>query len=163
MTEQEFNKIVIGQCHRLLAIARSYLKDEEDVADAVQEALVSLWLFRTRIDRNRDVQALLSTITKNVCLMHLRKERPPTLQLSIRMKASDNPQHDLEAHERAEIVMKAMESLTPQYQSILQMHYSAELSIQQIATIRNTTPAAVKQMLLRARIALKAKIERRNT
>lgn len=162
MTEQKLNIIARQQYQRLLTIAKRYLKDEEDIADAVQEALVSLWLFRKRIDDKRDVNALLTIIIKNVCLMHLRKEKPMTMQLSITIKATDNPHHDLEAREKSEAVMTAMQHLSPTHQSLLQMYYSAELSIQQIATIRNTTQTAVKQMLMRARNALRKEIERRD-
>lgn len=162
MSEQEFNDIVANQRERLMGIAMSYLKDAEEAADAVQEALVNLWLFRTRVNEWRNTSALLTTITKNICLMHLRKERNTTEQLNISIPATDNPHHDLEARERAEIVKDVMNHLPPPYQAVLQMHYSAELSIQQIANIRNTTPNAVKQMLLRARTALRAEIERRN-
>jgi RNA polymerase sigma factor (sigma-70 family) len=101
-------------------------------------------------------------MVKNVCLMHLRKERLLIDHLTINVPSSGNPHSDMEARERAEIVKKAMEGLSAQHQSVLHMFYSAELSINQIATIRNTTPTAVKQMLLRARKALRDEIERRN-
>ena len=162
MTEQEFSDIAISQRERLTKIARGYLHSHEEADDAVQEALVSLWLFRTRIDHGRDLAALLTTITKNVCLMHLRKKRPTMELLTVNVSTTDNPHRDLEARERAEAVREAMGNLPLPYQSVLQMHYSAELSIQQIATIRNSTPTAIKQMLLRARNALRAEIERRN-
>ena len=162
MTEQEFIKTASKERERLLAIAHSYLHDWDAAADAVQETLTSLWVFRSRVDRTRNVASLLSTMVKNVCLMHLRKERLLIDHLTINVPSSGNPHSDMEARERAEIVKKAMEGLSAQHQSVLHMFYSAELSINQIATIRNTTPTAVKQMLLRARNALRDEIERRN-
>lgn len=162
MTEQEFINTASKERKRLLAIAHGYLHDWDAAADAVQEALASLWVFRSRVEQTRNVASLLTTMIKNVCLMHLRKERPLTEHLTINIPSSGNPHSDMEARERAEVVKKAMEGLSAHHRSILQMFYSAELSINQIATIRNTTPNAVKQMLLRARNALRAEIERRN-
>ena len=162
MTEQEFNDIVTQQSPRLMKIAMSYLKNEEEAADAVQETLVNLWLFRSRIDKERDLSALLSTIIKNVCRMYLRKEKRIMEQLTVSVAETGNPHQDMEARERAEAVRKAMSRLSTPHQNVLQMHYAANLSIQQIANIRNTTTSAVKQMLLRARQALRSEIERRN-
>ena len=162
MTEQEFIKTASAERERLLAIAQGYLHDGDEAADAVQETLAALWVFRSRVEKERSVTALLTTMIKNVCLMHLRKEHPLTERLTINIPSSGNPQLDMEARERAEVVRQAMGGLSSRHQRVLQMFYSAELSIHQIATIQNTTPTAVKQMLLRARNALREEIERRN-
>ena len=172
MSEEQFNEIATRERGQLMKSALGMLGDEELAADAVQEALVNLWLFRDRMDTNRPASPLLSTILRNICLMYLRnrKRRQPHIglesippsQLHIAVTASDNPQQDLEARERAEAVRQALARLSPPHQAVLQMHYSAGLSIQQIANIRNATTAAVKQMLLRARTALRTEIERRN-
>lgn len=172
MNEEVFNEIATRERGRLTETALGMLRDEAEAADAVQEALVNLWLFRDRVDARRNVQALLTTMLRNICLMYLRRRRIrlshvgllslPSDQLKVITATSGNPQQDMEAQERAEAVREAIGHLAPPHQAVLQMYYSADLSVQQIAVIRNTTPTAVKQMLLRARAALRSEIERRN-
>lgn len=172
MTEQEFNDIATTERRELVKTARRMLGGEAEAADAAQEALVNLWLFRDRVDMTLSVAPLLQTMVRNICLMYLRRRKArlphlglesiPPNQLRIIATSGGDPHQDMEAQERARAVREALTRIAPHHQALLQMHYSVGLSIQQIANIQDTTASAVKQMLFRARQALKAEIERRN-
>ena len=46
----------------------SFFRDDEQAADAVQEALLRLWLLRERVNDEDYAEALLIRMTKNVCV-----------------------------------------------------------------------------------------------
>ena len=75
MQATEFNHVASHLRPRLLEAARQILHDEDEAEDAVQDALVSLWRWRERVDTQRDVEPLLQRILRNCCLNILTVRR----------------------------------------------------------------------------------------
>jgi RNA polymerase sigma-70 factor (ECF subfamily) len=65
---------------RLLAVARRYLRQEEDARDAVQEAYVAAFRSIARFEGGSSLSTWLHRIVINCCLMKLRtgRRRPET-------------------------------------------------------------------------------------
>ena len=57
---------------RMLAVARRFLRTEEDSADAVQDAFLSAFRSLEGFERNSGLATWLHRIVVNVCLMRLR-------------------------------------------------------------------------------------------
>src|SRR5437868_4970464 len=67
-----YETIVRAYGSRMLAIARRYLRCEQDCADAVQEAFVSAFRAIDKFAGTSTLSTWLHRITVNACLMRLR-------------------------------------------------------------------------------------------
>ncbi len=76
MELSEFKKLVIPFSPRLLAFAARILGDSENARDVVQEVFLKLWLMKDELNKYRSMEALAMTMTKNLCIDHLRKRKP---------------------------------------------------------------------------------------
>ncbi len=73
---EAFAAIVARHDHRLRALAYRYLHDKERVEDALQDAYLKAFRNIDRYRGDAEVGTWLYRITTNVCLDHLRRERP---------------------------------------------------------------------------------------
>ncbi|MGE3775677.1 MAG: RNA polymerase sigma factor, partial [Pirellulaceae bacterium] len=64
---------------RLFSVARRFLHDEEDAADAVQDAFLAAWNARHTFQGESTVYTWLYRIVVNVCLMKVRARRRATV------------------------------------------------------------------------------------
>src|SRR6185369_10368363 len=78
--EEACERLVRDHTSRLLAIARRYLRQEEDARDAVQEAFVAAFRSISRFQGTSSLSTWLHRIVINCCLMKLRsgRRRPET-------------------------------------------------------------------------------------
>ena len=70
-----FTQLVEPLVPRLLATALRLLGTRDEAEDAVQNALASAWIARSRIDRSRSFLPLLPTIPLNKCRDKLRRRK----------------------------------------------------------------------------------------
>ena len=62
---------------RLLLIARRYTGSDEEGEDIVQDCLLKIWMMRE--DLSIPLDALAVTITRNLCIDHLRQQHLTSL------------------------------------------------------------------------------------
>ena len=76
--DDAFETLVREQSPRMLAVARRFMRNEEDAADAVQDAFLSAHKAIGRFDGKSRLSTWLHRIVVNACLMKLRtKKRKP--------------------------------------------------------------------------------------
>ena len=75
MTTIEYEEIVQRMRPRLVKLGGTFFRDDEQAADAVQEALLRLWLLRERVNDEDYAEALLIRMTKNVCVSEWRRRQ----------------------------------------------------------------------------------------
>ena len=73
--EQACEELVRAHTSRLLAVARRYLRSEEDARDAVQEGFVAAFRSIARFQGGSSLSTWLHRIVINACLMRLRSSR----------------------------------------------------------------------------------------
>lgn len=167
MEEPRFTSLVTRLRPMLIGQAMSLLHSEEEAADAVQDALVSLWRMGDRVEEEGDARRLAVRITRNICLNKVKlRQRHGTLALdelpsdtvhSLTARQRD-PQATLEQREQERRVQRAMSALPPHYQALLTMHHIDGMGYGQIAAIQGTTEAAARTMASRAKAALIAEL-----
>ena len=159
MKEELFTDIVMRLRPRLIALACSILHDDEEAADAVQDALASLWRMGDRVQQAADAERLAMRITRNVSL-NRQKHRslaPTTLgqmpsdTLHALTARQDNPQESLERKERERQVDAAIALLPRNQKSVILLHHLDGLSYRQIAAIQGSTEGAVGMTASRAK------------
>ncbi len=156
---------------RLLAVARRYMRCEEDARDAVQEGFVAAFRAIGRFEGGSSLSTWIHRIVINACLMKLRsKRRRPETSIEELLPKFDETGHRVaepeEWRESAEAalsrretraqVREAIDRLPEHYRSIVMLRDIEELSTAEVAGMLGLTENAVKIRLHRARQALRA-------
>jgi RNA polymerase sigma-70 factor (ECF subfamily) len=159
---------------RMLAVARRFLRSEEDSADAVQDAFLSAFRSLDGFEGNSAVGTWLHRIVINVCLMRRRaqsrsrevriEELLPTFDETGHHSRSVQPWEDptlgrlTQAETRAQ-VRSCIDRLPDPYRQVLLLRDIEELDTERTARHLGISPGAVKTRLHRARQALRTLLE----
>lgn len=159
---------------RLLAVARRFLRTEEDSADAVQDAFLSAFRSLEGFERNSTLGTWLHRIVVNVCLMRLRaRSRSREVRIDDLLPTFDETGHHshpvrawgddalarlARAETRAQ-VRACIDRLPDPYREVLVLRDIEELDTEQTAQHLGINPGAVKTRLHRARQALRTLLE----
>ena len=173
--EDACEALVRGQTARLLAVARRYLRSEEDARDAVQEGFVAAFRSIGRFQGGSSLSTWLHRIVINACLMKLRSSRRrPESSIEELLPRFDETGHrvtePLESRDSAEdaidrsqtrrLVREAIARLPESYRTILLLRDIEERSTAEAAVLLGLSENAVKIRLHRARQALRSQIVR---
>jgi RNA polymerase sigma-70 factor (ECF subfamily) len=144
----------------------------EDAYDMTQDTFLKAYLALPKTSDDLRVGAWLYRIATNVCLDELRHRRlvkwqPWEAFISVfhpTQVAKDSPERDTIDRENTEEVQLILDKLHPKYRMCLILREYHDLSYDEIADVLNTTRAAVKSLLFRAREEFRqvyAKVERK--
>jgi RNA polymerase sigma-70 factor, ECF subfamily len=154
---------------RLLAVARRFVRNEEDARDVVQSAYLSAFRALDQFEGSAQLSTWLHRIVVNTALMRLRtRRRKPEESIEDLLPSFQEDGHHVEQFsdwtapadvllEREEIrrtVRACVDQLPDNYRTVLLLRDIEERSTQEVAEILMTTPTAVKVRLHRARQAL---------
>jgi len=168
--EEACERLVREHGGRLLAIARRYLRQEEDARDAVQEGFAAAFRSVGRFQGTSSISTWLHRIVINCCLMKLRSgRRRPETSIEELLPRFDETGHRilegaqipesaetaLEREETGRRVRAAIARLPEQYRAVLLLRDIEEVSTSEAAEMLGLTPNAVKIRLHRARQALR--------
>ncbi|MBX3389971.1 MAG: sigma-70 family RNA polymerase sigma factor [Phycisphaeraceae bacterium] len=164
-----YEQVVREMGGRMLAVARRILVDENESQDAVQDAFVSAFRNIDKFAGNSQIATWLHRITVNACLMRLRKKRRQdevSLDSLLPAFGADGyPAHAAgtwrkpvtgeELAETRERIRTAISKLPEHYRIVLVLRDIEAMDTAQTAELLETTEAAVKIRLHRARQALR--------
>ncbi|MBR0116305.1 MAG: sigma-70 family RNA polymerase sigma factor [Prevotella sp.] len=149
-----FEKIATNLRPRLLELCERFLTDRqlpEEAEDIVQETLFRLWQMRERLEHYSSPEALAVTIAKNVCIDLLRRQHLPTDALGETDVADTRrADQDLITHDTEAQLQTALNHLPATQRKMLTMR-SEGMTLDEIATICNTTKQSTKTMISSAR------------
>jgi RNA polymerase sigma-70 factor (ECF subfamily) len=159
---------------RMLAVARRFLRTEEDSADAIQDAFLSAFRSLDSFEGNAALGTWLHRILVNVCLMRLRvRSRRREVRIDDLLPTFDETSHHsrpvrpwgdhaLARLTRAETcaqVRACIDELPEPYREVLLLRDIEELDTEQTARHLGINLGAVKTRLHRARQALRTLLE----
>lgn len=168
-----FERLVREHGGRMLAVARRMLRGENEAEEAVQDAFISAFKAIGKFEGGAKLSTWLHRITVNAALMRLRKTGrlretsiegmlPTFAENGHAGVASKSWQTNeragtagIESQEMRAIVMRSIDQLPEAYRVVLVMRDIDGLTTQQAAAMLETTEAAVKVRLHRARQALR--------
>ncbi len=175
--EGAFERVVREHGGRLLAVARRFLRDEEEARDAVQECFLSAFRSIHNFEQGSRLSTWLHRIVINASLMRLRsrqrKPEEPIEDLLPQFQADghqvNHPTPDWEGSAEAllarsetrSIVRAAIDRLPESYRAVLLLRDIEEMSTEEAARCLGVTQNAVKIRLHRARQALRGLLEPR--
>lgn len=128
------------------------LGNRADAEEAVQEAFLRAWRFRTSLAPGSDVRPWLYRVVVNTCNSKLRSEIPHRDRRSAdtdldQLVAGDRPA-DIE---QSGDIVRALQSLPAHLRVVVVLRYYADLSEREIATAIGRRPGTVKSRLHEAR------------
>jgi RNA polymerase sigma-70 factor (family 1) len=134
--------------HKIYSFSYSFTKSPEAAEEITQEVFVKVWSNRESLTAVENIDAWLSTITRNLCfnyLKHLALERKATVRL---MKTQTRTEDDVEEYlsykERLAEIDEALEQLSPQQRLIFHLNRGKGLKNEEIARQLNLSPNTVK-------------------
>jgi len=159
----------------MLAVARRFMRNEDDARDAVQDAFLSAFRALDKFAGEALLSTWLHRITVNACLMKLRTRRrhpeesieellPGFLEDGRRATPSEpwdgGADALLETEESRQLVGTAIARLPEKYRTVLILRDIEDYDTEQTAEALGLTVPAVKTRLHRARQALKSMLDR---
>ena len=140
-----FIQLVESNKQSMYKIARSYLSNDEDIADAIQDAIESCWRDLDQLEKPAYFRTWMTRILIHKCIDIIRKNRREH-------PVSDFPEYgaehkDLDNYEFSEL----MKSLDEKYRTILLLYYGEGFKISEIAQLLDMEENTVKTRLSRGR------------
>ncbi len=170
-----FAELVRAQGPRMLAVARRLLRSDDDAADAVQDAFISVFRAIGNFEGGAKLSTWLHRIVVNASLMRLRNRarHPETSIDDLLPKFVEDGQHideprewrspePLDALERREtrnLVRSLIDRLPSDYRTVLLLRDIEGLDTKETAELLGVTPNAAKIRLHRARLALRTLLD----
>lgn len=169
--EKEFYEILVRRNNqKLYRVIRSYIKDEAEIEDLMQdtyvkaftklhqfklEASFSTWLVRIGIN---ETLARLKEKGKLYDLNGQSDDLKSDLIFEIPDDKQPNPQDKMIRNEAKQLLENAIDQLDIKYRTVYMMKQVEEMSLKDIATALNLTEANVKVRIHRSKEMLKEKL-----
>ena len=162
-----FSELVARYEKRVINYVYRITHRYEDAHDLAQEIFVKVFLAIDRYDPKYQFSTWLFRIAQNSAIDALRKKsiaevpisRPTDDEPSGKERdfadGGVSPYRALKVKQLGKAIDKAVENLPPDYRELIQLRHFAELSYEEIATMKKLPLGTVKNKLFRARNLLK--------
>lgn len=153
--QHAFRALATALGGRMFALAYRLMGDDATTAeDAVQDALIKIWVNAPRYQPTGRVASWVSTIVHHCC-MDLHRKAKPHVELDPetewdQMSATQN----LYNQERKQKLAAGLHGLPERQRRAVLLSYFGDNSNQQIARMLNVSEGAVESLLVRARRTL---------
>lgn len=156
---------------RLYRISKSYLKNESDIDDVMQDAYIKAYLNLKSFNRKSQFSTWLIRILINEALKRLNSsnknvnisldwlvdENLETYNTKV-LTMNDNPENQFLSKELSQNLESAIQSVPINYRTVYIMREKEGMSISEIAESLGTTKNTVKIRLTRAKAMIKEKL-----
>jgi RNA polymerase sigma-70 factor (ECF subfamily) len=139
----------------LMAVARRFLGDTDDAAEAVQEAFVSAFRGMARFEGAARLGTWLHRIAVNTCLMKVRSRKRRRCVPLGDLEPAARPDAPEPAHDVRERLLTGIARLPEAYRAVIRLRDLEGLDTAATAARLGTNEGVVKTRLHRARHALR--------
>lgn len=140
-----FCRLMDLQMQSMYKIARSYLKNDDDAADAIQDTILSCYENLPSLKQNRYFKTWLTRILINKCKDILRRQS--LILYTDRLPETPIYEEDFEAMEWNQVLAP----LNEKYRTILLLYYMEGFNTREISEILDMKESTVKSRLQRGR------------
>ena len=156
--EQKFTELIEENKLRFYKTAKIILKNDDDVYDAIQEALISIYKNYEKLENEKFFSTWATRIIINKCYDLLRKRKNNIVPIDEFIE--NNP--SMGQNDKYEIdesgIKQAMNFLNDDIKLIVVLYYYDNYSVKEISEIVNISEGTVKSRLSTARKILKQKL-----
>jgi RNA polymerase sigma-70 factor (ECF subfamily) len=128
-------------------LAYSYVKNQEDALDIVQEAIHKAFASAESLKTTASMKSWFYRIVVNTSLDFLRKHKKLQVVDETMLEAMDPGSEDVYANMDLEM---ALEELPTMYRSVITLRYFEDLKIDEIAEVLNENISTIKTRLYQA-------------
>src|SRR5262245_38955023 len=152
-----FDGIVRRWQHRLVTLGWRFCRDRTMAEDMAQDVFLKAFRSLAAFRGESRFSTWLLSIAVNTYRSRLRAEGPPLLSLDpTRLFAGERgPLHDLEDHQRAEAVRRAVLTLPERYRDAIVAYYFEEKDLAAASGVLGVAEGTLKARLHRARELLR--------
>lgn len=156
--EQKFTELIEENKIRFYKTAKIILKNDDDVYDAIQEALISIYKNYEKLENEKFFSTWATRIIINKCYDLLRKRKNNIVPIDefIENNSSMGQNDKYEIDENG--IKQAMNFLNDDIKLIVVLYYYDNYSVKEISEIVNIPEGTVKSRLSTARKILKQKL-----
>ena len=149
MLEDEYIDTVKRNNHRLFLIAFSYVQNQSDAEDIMQNTFLKLWKYSGSFNDIEHIDKWLTRVCVNECkdFHRLSIRRNTSLDEAVEM-AKNDMLFDID-------LFKAVSSLPKKERMVVHLFYYEEFTISEISSLTKIKESTVKSILHRSRKKLK--------
>ncbi|PYG85697.1 RNA polymerase sigma-70 factor (ECF subfamily) [Ruminiclostridium sufflavum DSM 19573] len=158
-----FEEIVSRYKKLVYSVVYKMIPDREEVNDVSQEVFIRLYKSLDKYNPEYKMSTWIVKITSNLCLDTLRKKKQDTVALDDAIGVSSNtdtPEEALIKNQRSQLIKSAINELPDKYKILITLFHSNGLSYEEMTKVLNEPMSIIKNRLYRARLMLKAKLDR---
>ncbi|MBD7968252.1 RNA polymerase sigma factor [Paenibacillus gallinarum] len=140
------------------------VKDRSAAEDIIQEAFIKIIKNKPEFENEIKLKAWLKVVTKNTAINYLRKNKKYRnlldadsvfLDVETVQQNSVSIESMVETKLMQESIERYMETLKPEYRSLIELRWKEGLSYREMAELLDLREDVIKQRLFRAREAIK--------
>lgn len=138
MTAEEFKTRLMPVKNKMFRFALSLLNNRQEAEDVVQEVYLKMWSMRTDLIKYKSTEALMMTITKNLCLDKLKSKKNKAFSLNESMDGPvfvDDPGKKAENSDLVSKVIEAITKLPDQQKTIVHLRDIEGYDFEEIANM----------------------------
>ncbi|MDN5200454.1 sigma-70 family RNA polymerase sigma factor [Fulvivirgaceae bacterium BMA10] len=158
MTLEDFKELVLPVKNKLFRFALSFLKNEEEAKDVVQEVLIKIWHKGKEISFYNNIEAWCMTMVKNQSLDKLKSKHfnlPGVDDHKEIATYAPDPHHYSELSDTMKLIENTIETLPEKQKYVIRLRDIEGFSYQEISEILELDLNQVKVNLFRARKKIK--------
>ncbi len=168
---ESFEILIQAVRQKAYQIALSYLKNQEDAEDALQDSLLKIYRGLSRFQETSRFSTWVYRVVVNTCLDHIKKnkrqkdrilsfsgedrEENPFDAVSMLRDESAEPERHMLQKEKTQIILACLERIAPSLREVVVLRDVQGFSYGEIAQILDVSEGTVKSRLSRARQAVK--------
>ena len=164
MTQSSFLKVVLPFKDKVFRLAKRFLVSTEEAEDATQELLFKLWKNKDKLADYRNIEAFAMTMTKNYCYDRLKSKQASNLKLihSNYKEKETSLDKKLEYMDSVRKVHLLIENLPDQQKLIIQLRDIEQYDFEEICSMLQMKPTAVRVSLSRARKTIREQLTKQH-
>jgi RNA polymerase sigma-70 factor (ECF subfamily) len=166
-----FGELVERFQHRLVAVMHHLVSNAEEAEDLAQEVFLRVYRARKKYRPRSKFSTWLFTIANNLAVNCLRaRQRKPAVPLSphesgplgarpeeqLVRDRGDSPSGQMQQQELAAVVRRALDTLNERQRMAVVLNKFEDMNYAEIAEVMGLTTKAIKSLLSRARMNLRA-------
>lgn len=163
VTTQVFKDLILPLKNKLFRFAFSYLKNEDDAKDVVQDVMISSWEDIADVSEIRNIEAWCMTLVKNRALDRLKRKGRNYLQVVDQhqlFSAEADPLQKTMERENHSRIKGIIARLPEKQREVINLRDIEQFSYNEIAEILEIELNHVKVLLHRARMQVRTELQK---
>ncbi|SHF39363.1 RNA polymerase sigma-70 factor, ECF subfamily [Mariniphaga anaerophila] len=157
--KEAFQEIFERYAGRIYQFSLSYLKNEQDAEELVQDVFLKIWEKRESLDKSKNIKAFIFKVAVNSIYDFIRRKNVENAFRDFSRanfeKQSDNTWHQVIFDEMSDNLETLIKQMPPERQRVFRLSREEGLSNEEIASKLNISKRTAENQLYRATTFLK--------